>query len=249
MKLSFCTMMVHERERKLLPLHLYSLKYYMPDYLEGFRICVPDDNNEIIEQCKKHKIEVVPHPTYVQFDVSGGLKQIGYDTASRMDKLMQTCVSDWVVISHLDIIYTGSILEALLPYMNDSYGVIGIWAHGCTAVNKKAFDCCHFTFWPFTCFQVQVLSENHVRVRGSNTPKEGDGKIYGALGIDTGEFITIEAPVYGFKFEVSNLINHYHHVGGQSYEQTRETEEDRKLVQEIEDRKEKALKMFGEFNQ
>lgn len=248
MKLDFCTMMVHKREWELLPLQINSIKHHMSSDFNSFKISVPDDDHEIIEYCSQFNIEVLPSPRYVQADKAGGMKQAGYDTANRMDQLMRACTTDWVVLAHLDVVYIGDLVGTARSLLNDEFGVIGFWPHGVTIINRRAYKDMHYGFWPITCFEVEILNEYHARLCGPDTPR-GDGKIRGVLGIDTGEFITIEMPVYGHKFMVMpfgvNWINYYRHIGGQSYIFTNSPEEDKSGVpMGIEEGRKKALEDF-----
>ncbi len=244
MKLDFCTMMISKKEWPLLPLHYNSMRHYMGEECNSFKISVPD-NTETIEYCKQFPgLEVLIHPMYVQADKAGGMRQVGYDTANRMDLLMKACTADWVVMSQMDIIYTGNIVKEAEPYLNDDYGVLGTFPHGLTIVNRKAYGYMHYGFWPVTCLTVDVLNDAHVRLCGPDTPM-GNGKKYGVLGVDTGEFPTIEMPIYGYKYSIAPCVHLYHHIGGGAWPYEGEGEQEAKKT--YEERLAFALKQFAKF--
>ena len=250
MKLDFCTMMVKKAEWPFLPLQINSMKHHMEGYWNSFKISVPSDDQETIDYCASFGIDVLPHETYMQEDKSGGMKQDGYDTANRMDLLMKACTTDWVVLAHLDIIYTGPLAGLAQTHFNNNNGVIGFWPHGLTIVNRKAYSHMHYGFWPITCFEVEVLNEHHARLCGIDTPRE-NRETYGVLGIDTGEFITISMPVYGYRYlpaPLGSWTTFYFHVGGISYAPQNTPEEKASgIVAGIEERKHVALKTFDMF--
>jgi len=249
MKLDFCSMVTHKREWNFLPIHFNSIKAYMPDDWSNFRVCVDIDDQDTINYCKQYPIlDMLKCKKYVQVDKPGGMKQDGYDTANRMDKLMKVCTSDWVVLSHLDIVFTGNMIEAIMPFLNENYGVIGFWPLGCTIVNRKAYEDMHYGFWPITCLTVEILSDLHARLCGVDTPRDKARKSYGLLGIDTGVFITMEMPVYGFRHSLPPFVggwhNYYYHIGGLGHAFT-EGERDLDWAKEIFVRRDKALETFA----
>ena len=112
MKFDYCTMLVNREEMELLPLHLNSLFHHNTKDSVNVKISVPDNDPEIINYCNQFPVEVCLLPKHPHYGRPGnGHRQVGYDSANRMDKLVRTCTTDFVVLSHLDIVHT----EPMIP--------------------------------------------------------------------------------------------------------------------------------------
>ena len=240
--IDYCTIIVDKRECDLLPLHLNSLKRFMPGNWFNFKISVPPDD-QIIEYCKQFPVDVLPQPTYVQANPSQGVRQAGFDCASRLDQLMRESTSKWVVLAHLDIVYTGPMMQIMRTLMTDEVGMIGIWPHGCVLINREVYNNCHYGFWPITGLRALKLDDDYVRLYG---PFVGEHKLFGVVGVDVGDLLKMEMHCYGYKC-VMGPEGFYHHIGGQSYRSIYGRPEEHAAEQKVEEDKQRAMKIFAEF--
>ena len=257
MKIDYCTILTSKNEFPLLSLNLNSMKHYMGNSIQSVKISVPDDL-EIIEFCKQFPVEVIVHPTYTQMLNHPGLKQAGFDCANRMDKLVWSCESDYVILSHLDIVWLQNPLGRITPLMNHGYAMMGIWPHGCTVVNRNVYKGCHHGFWPNGGWLGKVVHDDPLMVcLCGNTEGKGltwwnrdsnhltsNEKLVNIDGVDVGMLLTMEVQGYGYLFDVCQ--HEYHHIGGGSYHGLRAVG-DEVIKEDINKQIELALKRFKEF--
>uniref|UniRef100_A0A6M3KTV3 Glycosyltransferase n=1 Tax=viral metagenome TaxID=1070528 RepID=A0A6M3KTV3_9ZZZZ len=268
--IDYCTILFDERERVLLPLHINSLRHYAPDTF-NIKVSVRPEDTESIELCEKFGLEVLPHPIYTQLHATldyKGYRHSGYDTANRLGKLMESCTSDWVVLSHLDIVWLGHPLNnsgqpGLLPIkhlMTDEYGALGIYPHGSMALNRKAYNGCHCGFWPLNLAgkHYTIGNDSWVDVAGYDEIGKGEGpnwKLIVMNGIDVGMLLKVEIQSYGYKFYRPGPTM-YFHVAGAAYhgpggthpgDKRELTEGDIAVYKEIDARIQKALVDFARF--
>ena len=245
MILDYCTILVDKNEWELLPLHLNSLRHYSPGVSFNFKISVPDDDPETIEYCKGFPVEVMPLPIFKQ-NIRNCLNQASFDCANRLDKLIKSCTSDWVVVSHADIVYTGSLIDSISPILAPDVGMINYWPLGVTVINRKIYNECHFGFWPITNLRT---TNNDDPLRLCNYTEAGDSSRL-IIGIDVGALLKLEMQGYGHRFVLSNLMHSYQHIGEQSrywlYLSGSDDIKERKRL-EIEQKKQKALEEFKRF--
>lgn len=217
MKMDYCTMLVHDVERALLPLHINSLRHHMANYWNSFKISVRPDDFETIELCEQLGVEALRHPTYTQMvrDINNSPKQGGFDNANRLNKLLEACNTDWVVLSHIDIIWTGDPMSEVYALANDNYGMLGIWPHGSIAINRKVYNECHHGFWPLqVCGRkydtwVELIGHEEAQLKGDNFTS------IPVPGVDVGILLKMEIQDYGYRFRVGIPMS-YFHVGSAS---------------------------------
>jgi len=242
--IDYCTILVHEGERELLAMQLRSLRHYSGDEF-NFKVSVRPEDTDSIEFCKQLGLEVLLHPTYTQMLAHPGLRQAGFDCANRMHELMKSCTSDWVILTHSDIIYTGKIDMAL---MTDEYGLLGVWAHGCTAINRKVYNGCHYLFWPMGGILARLVCrpskewDGTVKLVGNHEQEE---EFLSVSGVDVGELLKLEMQGYGFKFDPSGFSGRYRHLGGASFHGLTPKETD--IIEDIIARKAVFIEEFKEF--
>jgi len=221
--IDYCTILFDERERILFPLHINSLRHYMPGVF-NIKVSVRPEDSGAIALCEKFGVEALPHPIYTQSPgkVGQGLSYSSFDHANRLDLLMKACTSDWVILSHMDVVWTGNMILRAKSFMTDEYGVLGHYPHGSIAVNRKAYGECHAGFW-------------HYRFRGwfDESGPNPYIRLFGMFGmggmqdpvpfteivvpsVDVGCMLEIEMQSYTYKF-VRDAVAHYHHIGGGSY--------------------------------
>lgn len=256
--IDYCTIVTDKRELELLPLHINSLKHYAGDEF-NIKICVPIDA-EITEFCYKYCNDYVIVRTYTQMLHNPGLRQAGFDCANRMDKLMQVCTSDWVFLSQSDIIWTGNPLSKIKSMMNDNYGMLGIWPHGCTVVNRKVYKTCHHAFWPNGGWLGRVHSENPMMIQlcgntegadqvwwNRNSPPGSNQKLVNIDGVDVGMLLPMEMQGYGYLFDRAGPVSSYVHIGGASFHGLTDTPGDEVIKKVISNRIKDALLKFKRF--
>jgi len=224
--IDYCTILFDERERVLFPLHINSLRYYMPGMF-NIKVSVRPEDTEGIALCESFGVEVLQHPVYIQSPGKAhGLDPSGPDNANRMNLLMETCTSPWVIHSHMDIIWKDNMMLKAEQFMTDEYGVLGHYPHGCMAVNRKAFIECHTGFHKCS-FRAQYWDEEDtphdpwVRLVGVNDPhpphhNNPRSKIYVVATVDVGVMIEIAVQNYSYKFNRGVVVD-YHHVCEGSY--------------------------------
>jgi len=257
--IDYCTILFNKSEHALLPLHLNSLRHYSKD-LFNIKISVRPEDTESIEYCKQFDVEVLQHPVYTQQLSHPGLRQAGFDCANRLDKLMQSCTSDWVFLAQLDIVWVGNAIKRIAPLMNDTCGMLGIWPHGCTVINRKVYNECHHAFWPNGGWLGRVHSEHPnmmIQIIGN---KEGGSqtwwkkhsnpnsqeKLINIDGIDVGMLLPIEMQGYGYTFDRA-VPYEYHHIGGASFHGLTDCLGDENIKQGIIKKINHALKKFKRF--
>jgi len=240
--IDYCTIIVDKRELELLPLHLNSLKHYCGDVF-NIKISVPPDPEIVSIIREKYLVEVWPQDTYVQANPSKGIRQAGFDCSNRLDKLLQVSSSKWVILSHLDIVYKGPMLQSISAFMDDSHGMIGFWPHGVVAVNLEAYRNCHYGFWPITGMRALKLEDDYVRLYG---PFSGGEKLFGVVGVDVGDLLRMEMHCYGYKCVMGPEL-FYDHIGGQSYRAIHGRPEELETERAVEEQKQRALEIFGRY--
>ena len=230
--IDYCTILFDERERVLFPLHINSLRHYMPGVF-NIKVSVRPEDTGAIELCEKFGVEPLLHPVYTQ---SPGKKlegycgaRAGFDVANRHDLLMKACTSDWVVLSHMDIVWTSDMISKIKPYMTDEYGVLGHHPGGCFAVNRKAYGECHAGFWNYS-FGGQLWTdagerEPWVRLVGVGPqeivyypeyPKARYSRIPIAT-VDVGIMLELEMQSYGYRVVREAMHFMLEHIGGGSH--------------------------------
>lgn len=227
MKIDYCTILVSEAERDLLPLHINSALHYLGDGF-NFKVSVKPDDTDTIKLCEKLNLEALPHPTYTQMLAHPGLRQAGFDCANRMDQLMKACTLDWVILSHLDIIWKQDAMQELRPLMTDEYGIIGSWPQGCVVVNRKVYGGCHHGFWPNGGWLGRVYPADPMMIQIIGI-MEGKGELWwdretGVPGdlinidaVDVGMLLKMEMQGYGYNFSYGEINSCHHHIGGASF--------------------------------
>jgi hypothetical protein len=198
--------MVKEKERELLTTHLSSLINFCPDMF-NIRLSTPLD----LEQFDGVD-EIVRYYYYEQVSNNSGLKLAGYDSAQRMDYIVKTSRSKWVVVAHADIYYIDSLINYTNEFMSDNVGMIGKWPHGLTIINRDVYSICHMGFWPLYGVHLApndnlVGVEEKVGCRLVSSP-------------DVSELLRIEMQGLGYHCESLNSVGSsvYKHVGGGAYD-------------------------------
>jgi len=260
--IDYCTIVVDKNEVRLLRMHLNSLKHHAGN-LFNFKISVPEGllslNVEFVGICEEFDAEVLIHPIYTQkLAPKWGLRQAGFDCANRMEKLMQACTSDWVFLSQSDIIWTGNPMPQIKTMMNDSYGMLGIWPHGCTIVNREVYAGCHHGFWPnggwlgWICSEkptvtVQMIGNTEGKERHWWTRASDKRGLVNIDGVDVGMLLRMEVQGYGYNFDYAGALPYYYHIGGASYHGLTDTPGDIAIKEEINNRIDLALEKFKEL--
>lgn len=247
--IDYCTMVVSEVERDLLSLHINSARHYLGNDL-NFKVSVKPDDTDTIALCEKFNLEVLPHPTFIQMEAHPGLRQAGFDCANRMDQLMKACTSDWVILSHLDIVWKDHPMQDLYSLMTDGCGIIGSWPQGCVVVNRKVYEGCHHGFWPNGGWLGRVHFEHPMLMiqiignrEGDNKPwwnrETGvDGDLINIDAVDVGSLLRIEMQGYGYAYNYGRVNSCHHHIGGVSFHV---------LTDDIVDRVQQAKKIYERF--
>ena len=217
--IDYCTILFDERERVLFPLHINSLRHYMPGVF-NIKVSVRPEDSEAIALCEKFGVEALPHPIYTQSPDKSIGNLCSFDHANRLDLLMKASTSDWVFLSHMDIIWIGTMMLYAQPLMTDKYGMLGHYPTGIIAVNRKAYGECHTGFWHYS-FNAQYWDDGKhppwVRLIGVG-PQPGDNlaPVLVIPSVDVGCMLEIEMQSYAYRFDRSALMN-YHHIGSGSY--------------------------------
>lgn len=210
--IDYCITAVHEREQELLLIHLNSLRHYNGD-LFNVKVSVRPEDSDAIEFCNRLGLEVLIHPTYIQTLSPGwNLRQAGFDNAYRLDGLMKSCTSDWAIIAHSDIVYHKNMMERIPSFLNDEFGLLGVYAHGSAIINRKIYNHCHYGFWPMGGILARkVEGENAVSLVGN---LEQESEFLSVSGVDVGELLKMEMQGYGYKFDSAGSSEFYYHMGG-----------------------------------
>jgi len=194
--IDYCTILFDKNEVQLLRLHLNSLKHYAGD-LFNFKISVPEDpaaDEIFMGICEEFDAQVLIHPVYTQKLNNPGLRQSGFDCANRLDKLMQACTSEWVFLAQSDLVWTGNPMVKLEPLMMPAYGMLGIWPHGATVINRDVYSGCHHAFWPNGGWMGKVTPDGtHVQLIGCT---EGGVRRIRCPG-QTGKLVKVEGEKVG----------------------------------------------------
>lgn len=224
--IDYCITLFDERERVLFPLHINSLRHHMPGVF-NIKVSVRPEDAGGIALCENFGVEALPHPIYTQSPgKSAGLYLSSFDLANRLDLLMRACTSDWVMLSHMDIVWVGNMMLRVQPLMTDEYGLLGCYPHGSIAVNRKAYGECHGGFWHYS-FEGQYFEGGvprvcdrrpWVRLMGMNDPQlsNPDGVRVVIPAIDVGVMLEIEMQTYAYKHDRLGVAD-YHHIGAGSY--------------------------------
>uniref|UniRef100_A0A6M3L5P4 Glycosyltransferase n=1 Tax=viral metagenome TaxID=1070528 RepID=A0A6M3L5P4_9ZZZZ len=219
--IDYCTILFDERERDLFPLHINSLRHHMPGVF-NIKVSVRPEDTGAIELCEKFGVEALLHPAYTQspgkkLDQCGA--RPGFDVANRHDLLMKACTSDWVVLSHMDIVWTSDMISKIKPYMTDEYGVLGHHPGGCLAVNRKAYGECHAGFWNYS-FKGDYYDDPRgawIRLAGALQPPDPGGRSVSVATVDVGIMLEIEMQFYTYKVLRGAMHYMLEHIGGGSY--------------------------------
>ena len=219
--IDYCTILFDERERVLFPLHINSLRHYMPDVF-NIKVSVRPEDAEGIALCESFGVEALPHPTYTQSQGRVISNLCSFDHANRMDLLIKASTSDWVMLSHMDIVWLGDMMLHAKPFMTDKYGMLGHYPTGIIAVNRKVYGECHTGFWHYG-FSAQYHggSQPWARLIGIGPQPRDPPPVIGERvivipSVDVGCMLEIEMQSYAYRFNRSALTN-YHHIGGGSY--------------------------------
>jgi len=197
------------------------LRHHMPGVF-NIKVSVRPEDAEGIALCEKFNVEALRHPVYVQ---SPGKKlnacgaRAGFDVANRHDLLIKASTSDWVVLSHMDVIWTSDMMPKIKPYMTDEYGVLSHHPGGCLAVNRKAYGECHAGFWNYS-FRGDYYDDPRcawLRLAGVFQAPDPGGRNVSIPSVDVGCMLEIEMQSYTYK--VLREAMHYclYHIGGGSY--------------------------------
>jgi hypothetical protein len=209
MTIDFCTMCVSESELKLIKMNINSLRFYSGNHITNYKISIPPDRVDVIDICKKLDVQVLIHPVYIQkMMFNCHLSQVGFDCANRMNELVKSCESDWVLLSHLDVVWKRSITIDL----QDHSGMVGWWPHGSVLINRRVYDMCHYGFWPLANLWAIPFGDDSVKLVGSY---ERSGKTFIVDGLDVSWILKLEMQNYGYGFS-DELLKTYHHIGGGS---------------------------------
>ncbi len=219
--IDYCTILFDERERVLLPLHINSLRHYMPGVF-NIKVSVRPEDAGAIALCEKLGVEALPHPIYTQSQGRVSSNLCSFDHANRMDLLIKACTSDWVMLSHMDIVWLGDVIDQAKSFMTADYGMLGHYPTGIIAVNRKVYGECHTGFWHYG-FSAQYHggSQPWARLIGIGPqpilprPVIGE-RVIVIPSVDVGCMLEIEMQSYAYRFNRSALTN-YHHIGGGSY--------------------------------
>ena len=249
MKFDYCTIVFNEQERDFLPLHLNSLNFFSKWENFNIKVCVVEGDSATIEYCKRFPVEIIEVPIYVQHFKQGGCNNACFDNANRLDILVRACSSSWVVVSHLDIVYRGSLLN-VLKQCDLKNGAVGNWKEGLLVVNREAYLNCHLGFWPCAALKA-VDMKSFVRLHGHYCNESGAKSVEG---VDVGDFFIIEMQGLGYYWDrsISTIYNTYEHIGEQSghsllcINPPDEKQIERKK-QDILNRKQAAIKNYGRF--
>jgi len=214
--IDYCTILFDERERVLFPLHINSLRYHMPGVF-NIKVSVRPEDTGAIELCEKFGVEALPHPIYTQSPGKNASNLCSFDHANRLDLLMKASTSDWVFLSHMDIVWLGDMMLQAKPFMTDEYGLLGHYPTGIIAVNRKAYSECHSGFWRYS-FYAHYHDDPRgawVRLIGIGPQPDNHTRLV-VPSVDVGCMVEIEMQSYYYRFNRSILMN-YHHIGGGSY--------------------------------
>lgn len=232
MKIDYCTFMVAERERDLLTIHLNSLRHYCPGM---FNIKV-----SAVEAMEIPGAEVIPMPFYKQISTSR-LNLGGYDAANRMDILLREhCDSQWAVIAHADIVYHASLWDSIKELMHENTGMIGVWAHGLTVINRKIYAYCHAGFWPF--FGMHLATNDNLVGLEERSPE-----CHLVASLDVAELLSIEIQGLGYHRERKAVNLPYEHIAGQSHHWMMGVPKDSSLVQASDASRASAIARHNQF--
>jgi len=202
--IDYCTFMIKEKERPLLIKHLSSLRSMCPGV---FNVKVSTADIENIPEAD----EVVKLPFYKQECITC-MKLAGYDSANRIDHIIRRCESQWVVVAHSDIVYISSLINPISGFMRDGTGMIGIWPHGLTVINRDIYLSCHAGFWPI--FGLHLASNDNLVGLEDRLP---DCRLVASL--DVSELLRIEMQGLGYHCVGTNDFSSgsvYRHIGGGS---------------------------------
>jgi len=252
MKFDYLTFVVCDNERDLAVMQIRSLLEYSSKDNFNIRMNIRKGDTETIDYIKKtlgNKVdEIVETETFVQKigPRNTSLNQAGYDLCNRMDVMMAGCTTNWVIATHADIVFHSSLTNAIGPMIADEKGMIGIWPHGLTVLNRAAFNASHFKFWPFPHIFLQN-DRNNLRIRGVFDDKKE--KIIDSL--DVSVTLTVELQGLGYLYdEASSLGGHvYYHLGGQSYHGVKAVlgKEKELHFNHVQRTKQRAIESYGRF--
>jgi len=200
-------MCVSESELKLIKMNINSLRFYSGNHITNYKISVPPNRTDVIDICKQLDVQVLNHSMYFQKYFGKNSDDPAFDTSNRIHELIKSCTSDWVLLSHLDVVWK----EPIITDMTDRVGMVGIWPHGSTLINREVYERCHHGFWPLGClWAVELDGQRGIRVVGRCDQKYSKC-IINAL--DVGMMLTLEMQYYGYDI-IMELYKCYHHLGG-----------------------------------
>lgn len=218
--IDYCTILFDEREHPVFILHINSLRHYMPGVF-NIKVSVRPEDSEGIALCERLGVEALPHPVYTQSPGKvHGTNLASGDHANRLDLLMKACTSDWVVLSHSDVVWNGNMMLRTQPLMTDEYGILGTYPHGSIAVNRKAYGECHSGFWHYS-FRAEYWSQDGtphppwVRLVGVGSFAQDPKCVLLVVpSVDVGCMLEIEMQAYTYKHDRGAVASYYHVAGG-----------------------------------
>lgn len=219
--IDYCTFLTTDLEKEYLSLQFNSLSKFCSLDNFNIRVSVPEDRPDLGEYIKKYtkfNIEICFLSKYFQEKgplPTDALNYASFDNANRMKWFMDNAKSEWVAISHLDIIYTQSFLDFFNRHVvDDTVGMFGIYQTGLCVIRKKAYDMTHCEFWqildigitPFTTVPyLTSMRDDYYHVANQRVDF-----------LDVSDMLKIQMRNYGWKFVETQQCNPFHHVGQQS---------------------------------
>ncbi len=217
--IDYCTILFDERERELFPLHINSLRHHSPGM--NIKVSVRPEDSGAIALCEKFGVEALLHPIYTQSPNKTVHSLPSFDHANRLDLLMKACTSDWVILSHMDVIWFGNMMPRIKPFMTDEYGILGTYPHGSIAVNRKAYGECHTGFWHYSFrgeyWPQDGLHPPWVRLAGVGPQNNPDITLLVIPAVDVGCMLEIEMQTYAYKHYRGGVTEYHHHIAAGSY--------------------------------
>jgi len=223
--IDYCTILFDERERVFFPLHINSLRHYMPGVF-NIKVSVRPEDSGAIALCEKFGVEALLHPVYTQSPGKTVHSLPSFDHANRLDLLMKACTSDWVMLSHMDVIWTGNVMQ-VKSLMTDEYGILGHYPHGSIAVNRKAYGECHAGFWEYR-FRGEYWDDVDAHIKRGDAYARPWVRLVGAVptaeivevvipAVDVGCMLEMEMQSYAYKHHRGAVTEHHQHICFGSY--------------------------------
>lgn len=214
-------------EKKFVEKHVASVKGLKSLSDKNKYIVYKDDDIEMENYIKDLPFKGMPIKKYEQSHADAINKvgsSYGFDVANAYDYAVKNCGNEnWIVIAHADLTYQHDILSDLHQFMKSEVGAIGD-CRMLLAINRKAYEQCHFGFWTvmgLAAFKDTTTHEYHLRMSGDPRlrfikPKES----IAIRGLDVGDLLLTELLQYGWLIIPipDNLVRKVrHHGAGSGY--------------------------------